>query len=90
MSSPVVGNPPYQDGDLIPSTVRLREVLALLRVLAGTRGRAVVQWWGGGFAYELRVVRRSRVRYAIDHDEHVEHGDLAAARLRDALTSGEP
>jgi hypothetical protein len=39
--------------------VRLRLLLALLRVLAGRRGWAIITWSGQGFRYELAARRRA-------------------------------
>jgi len=46
----------YQDAVPTPR-VRLRLVMALLRLAAGRRGHASVTWHGAGFTYALAAVR---------------------------------
>ena len=75
-------NPAYQDADVAAPRVRLRIVLALLRVLAGPRGHARVRWWGGGFAYDLRVERRELVDFEVDADPEANRRDDVVERLR--------
>lgn len=75
-------NPPHQDTDVPRPRVRLTIPLALLRILAGPRGRASVRWWAGGFAYHLTATRVARVRFLIDRDPDADGGEDAAKRLR--------
>jgi hypothetical protein len=64
----VPANPPHQDAGVRVHRVHLATVLALLRVLAGPRGRASVLWWAGGFSYRLEVRRHPRTPYELDYD----------------------
>lgn len=76
---------PYQDQDVHHPSVRLRAVLALLRVVAGRRGWAHVRWSGAGFTYRISVVRQPPRDYALDADPDALNGDRAADELRGHL-----
>jgi hypothetical protein len=56
------------DPDVPEPSVRLRVVLALLRVAAGRRGYAGVVWHGAGFTYRLAVTREPGDDLAVDVD----------------------
>jgi len=46
-----------QDNDIQEPSVRLRYVLALLRIIAGRRGHSAVKWHNAGFTYTLHATR---------------------------------
>jgi hypothetical protein len=78
-----------QDAAVTEPTVRLRLVLALLRILAGRRGRAGVTWHGAGFTYLLTVVREDGddQLVGVDSDPDAIGGDVAIVELRRRLRS---
>ena len=66
--------------------IRLGSFLALLRVLAGRRGRATVAWHRDGFSYVLAVVREGGAPgAALDVDPDAPGVDVARARLLEVL-----
>jgi hypothetical protein len=66
--------------------IRLGTFLALLRVLAGRRGDATVIWHRDGFSYTLTAAREGGAPgVALDVDPEAPGGDVARARLLDAL-----
>lgn len=83
MSEP---NGPEQDNAVRAPRVRLRVVLALLRLLGGRRGHAAVVWSGQGFVYRLTATRGGPVGLRIDRDPTAHRGDEAQTTLRDHLT----
>lgn len=74
------------DGGLPRFRVRLSTVLALMRVLAGPRGRSRVRWWAGGFSYELVVVRQADPGWLVEWDPTGAHVDDARDELRGRLS----
>jgi hypothetical protein len=79
-------DPEVQDPEVPPGPrVRLRLVLALLRILAGRRGRARLRWSGQGFIYTLGVHRAAPVAYDLDRDPDAIGGPEVAQRLRDLI-----
>ena len=75
------------DGEVLEPPVRLRLVLALLRVLAGRRGHADVTWHGAGFAYRLAVVREpgDDEQVVVGFDPAAPGAGEALEELRDRL-----
>lgn len=61
--------------------IRVRVLIALLRVAAGRRGHAHIRWWGQGFRYDVTVERRTPVAYQLDADPDA----LGLAEVRTAL-----
>jgi hypothetical protein len=82
MSEP---NPPEQDTVGRGPRVRLRLVLALLRLLGGRRGHASVTWSGQGFVYTLEATRGAPVPLSVDRDPTALNGAEADLDLRDRL-----
>jgi hypothetical protein len=76
-----------QDQGVPEPPVRLRVVLALLRVLAGRRGYAFVIWHGAGFTYRLSVVREpgDDSRIEANLDPAAPGGAEALEQLRERL-----
>ena len=73
-----------QDDDVWEPRVRLRVMLAFLRIVAGRRGGSAVTWSGQGFTYTLTVSRGvTGTAVSIDADPEAEPDVLA--RIRDAL-----
>lgn len=85
-----MSEPDVHDRDVPEPGVRLRLVLALLRILAGRRGHAAVTWWGAGFAYTLTANRRDPIPLDVDLETGGLHVDEARALLADALTTDVP
>ena len=77
--------PTSQDQGVPAPPVRLRLVLALVRILAGRRGRAALTWHAGGFRYELTATRSGGVGVSVDSDPTVRDRDAITDRVRDAL-----
>jgi hypothetical protein len=77
-----------QDPGVPELTVRLRKVLALMRALAGPRGRSAVAWHGQGFSYTLLVVRDpdGPDDLDLDIDPTADHLDVLVEAIRDRLT----
>jgi hypothetical protein len=63
-ADPVVHDPAVPPGP----RVRLRLVLALLRIASGRRGWASVRWSGQGFVYTVKVMRALPKAYTLDAD----------------------
>jgi hypothetical protein len=57
-----------QDAGVTEPRVRLRLVLALLRIIAGRRGHASVSWHGAGFTYVLGAIREPGDDTAVEFD----------------------
>lgn len=75
-----------QDPHVIGPPVRLRLLLALLRITAGRRGYAVLSWWGQGFSYTLTARRQPPTAFVLDRDRtDAPHADTAAALIRSHL-----
>lgn len=74
-----------QDPDAPSPRVPLARALDLMRVLAGRRGTASVQWSGSGFVYSLTAERAAPVPLELDPDPEVTH--IAADLLIEVLTS---
>jgi hypothetical protein len=62
--------------------VRLRLLLALLRIAAGRRGWAGLRWSGQGFVYTVRVMRAVPQSYSLDADPDAVGLDEVADRVR--------
>jgi len=76
-----------QDHGAREPRISLRELVTLMRLLAGVRGHAEVDWHGGGFRYTLIVVRDpAPVQLTLDSDPDTLHVAELRARVRDALT----
>ena len=76
-----------QDHGAREPRISLRELLTLLRLLAGTRGFSEVAWQGGGFRYTLFIVRDpAPVQLTLDSDPDTLRGAELRARVREALT----
>lgn len=81
--SDLYADPEVQDPAVPPGPrVRLRLVMALLRIAAGRRGRASVQWSGQGFTYGLVALRSTPQPYTLDADPDAVGGGEVADRLR--------
>jgi hypothetical protein len=66
--------------------VRLGTVLALLRILGGERGHAAARWSRFGFSYTLTASREDGdPGVDLDDDDAAPGGEIARARLLDAL-----
>lgn len=74
--------------DTIPEPhIRLRLLLALMRILAGRRGHSSAVWAAGGFRYVLTVVRTPDAGpVELDADATVRDVATIRERVRDALT----
>lgn len=71
--------------------VRLGTFLALLRILAGRRGQAGAVWNRDGYTYSVLCVREDAPgQLVLDGDDDAPGGDVARARLRDALDAHQP
>jgi hypothetical protein len=76
-----------QDNALPEFRVRLGVFLALLRVIAGYRGRSRVRWWAGGFEYDIRVRRRKHRPLLLDFDASGIGHEEALERIREHLSA---
>lgn len=75
-----------QDPNVPPGPrIRLRLLLALLRIVAGPRGQSCVTWSGQGFVYQLEVRRRGPLPFALDDDPTAVDGPAVRAAVMDAL-----
>lgn len=70
-----------QDQGVREPRIRLRRLLALLRILAGRRGHARIRWSGAGFVYQLDIERSEPVELLIDLDPTAENGEQARSLL---------
>lgn len=78
--------PEIDDPEVPQPRVRLRVVLALLRILAGSRGHSRVRWSGQGFVYTLAVRRDDPEPITFDSDPTAPGRSAAIEMLRDHLT----
>jgi hypothetical protein len=65
--------------------IRVRGLLALLRIVAGHEGLAHLTWWGQGFRYDLTVHREGPTLYHLDRAPDAWGGADAAALIRRAI-----
>ena len=70
--SDTTNNPVEQDPEARASRVRLHRFLSVLRILAGRRGYANVEWWGQGFRYTLTAERVPPGPTTVDADPTIE------------------